>query len=718
MKYDDLEKTKELFLINEDVPTPIENIEMEGINKDTLVDDFTLNLTDKEEKLIKKSKENKTEKEKKPKEKKGLKEKWQNLTKKQKALIISIISLIFLIIIAIILVLVLKDDKEKPVDKPQEEEKPKVVLEKENYIYIDGKLSLLDKDDNELGIYECQNKDEKLCFVANFSNEDDFDIPKSLYEDGSIVTHRSSIFQNKYVFIHDSNSEINESLILYNIAEQKEEGTYNLVKGFSGSNYVIVKKDNKYGALEFSTEGIVEKIKFTYDYLGIIDSNSKVVAKTNNKYFIYNREGKLDSKGFSNPIKSFNNNYVVIENNGEVLYDYKANKLLNDTYDYIRLLDDYVVVIKDNKLSIRDYKNNKFNEEEIELYNNHYNEEKIYNKENVLEKESVSFKINIIDNNIEVIYYNKNDKEKSVVLNSIEGKVSKKYPNLNYIDGKLYFYKEEKKENLLGVYTCTNKNNLENEASELTSCIVAAKSDNTGWLPIINERYIFINDSLDQNNKTIVLYDLKNNKALSRYANVNIDLDINENKITFVSNNDLYIIAENRKNEYGVIKFEDEVKSIIPFEYKSIEKLKNYFRVEKTNGTYLLLDNIGSKVTTKEIGNKIVDYRGKYLKTENNSVYDFEGNEKGSNFRYVELYDTYFVVINSDNKLDIREYESEFKLPNPIEVGDTTDYSNAFEVSKTGDKYTIKIKTTGETTTISSAIENIPNVTPEIPSEE
>ena len=28
MKYDDLEKTKELFEIDEDVPTPIENIEM------------------------------------------------------------------------------------------------------------------------------------------------------------------------------------------------------------------------------------------------------------------------------------------------------------------------------------------------------------------------------------------------------------------------------------------------------------------------------------------------------------------------------------------------------------------------------------------------------------------------------------------------------------------------------------------------------------------
>ena len=54
MKYDDLEKTKELFEIDEDVPTPIENIEMEGISKDTVTDEFTLGLTDKEASIINK----------------------------------------------------------------------------------------------------------------------------------------------------------------------------------------------------------------------------------------------------------------------------------------------------------------------------------------------------------------------------------------------------------------------------------------------------------------------------------------------------------------------------------------------------------------------------------------------------------------------------------------------------------------------------------------
>ena len=72
MKYDDLEKTKELFEIDEDVPTPIENIEMEGISKDTVTDEFTLGLTDKEASIINKNIKEKEEKSsKKSKKEKG-----------------------------------------------------------------------------------------------------------------------------------------------------------------------------------------------------------------------------------------------------------------------------------------------------------------------------------------------------------------------------------------------------------------------------------------------------------------------------------------------------------------------------------------------------------------------------------------------------------------------------------------------------------------------
>ena len=50
MKYDDLDKTKDLFDIVDEVPSPIENIEMEGVNKENLAKTETVVQTAKEEK--------------------------------------------------------------------------------------------------------------------------------------------------------------------------------------------------------------------------------------------------------------------------------------------------------------------------------------------------------------------------------------------------------------------------------------------------------------------------------------------------------------------------------------------------------------------------------------------------------------------------------------------------------------------------------------------
>ena len=46
MKYDDLEKTKDLFDIpDEEVPSPIDDIDSEGVSKEEMIDDFTFGLS-------------------------------------------------------------------------------------------------------------------------------------------------------------------------------------------------------------------------------------------------------------------------------------------------------------------------------------------------------------------------------------------------------------------------------------------------------------------------------------------------------------------------------------------------------------------------------------------------------------------------------------------------------------------------------------------------
>lgn len=718
MKYDDLEKTKELFDIEEDVPTPINNIEMEGASKNNVTDEFTLGLTDKETEDIKKEIQPETNKKKtkEQKTKKSLKEKWQELSKKKKIITISVLILVLISIITIILILVLKkDDSERP-ENPQEPDKPSVILEKDNYIYKDGILSLLDQNDQELGTYECKNKDEKLCYVAYYSEEDNFDTIKNIYEDESVIERISSIFNDNYVFIYDSNVEKDGDLVLYNINEQKEEGTYSLVKGFSNSNYVIVKNsNNKYGALEFSENGITEKIKCTFDYLGMMDKDSKIVAKANNKFFIYSKEGKIESKGLAYEIKSYNNKYIVMENNGYYVYDYKSNLVFDEAYEYIKLMDNYVSLVRNSKLYIKDYNNQKYNEEGIELDNTYYNETNIYTKDKVLSSTKKSFDVAVVEDNLEVKYYTKKDKEKAINLSINDGKLSSNYAYLNYFDGTFYFYKEEEKTNLTGTYTCNNKNTVNKDTKTFSNCYIASdtflsknevevdNSANIGWIPIYNERYVFMMDTMDTKNPTIILYDLKNKKTLSKYSSVDTASYTKEQKLSYKTTNNGYIIAQNKSNKFGVIKIEDEVKSAIAFNYSKIEKLRDYYMAKESSDTYVLLNQTGQEVTSK-YGYQIVDYKGNYLKAKDGDkyyIYDFKGNKiDDTAYLSIALYDTFYAVITEgEKKLDIHEYSNASKgLTNPIAIPDGKTL-NDFEITKNGSSYLMKNKSTGEVIT-------------------
>lgn len=706
MKYDDLEKTMELFEINEEVPTPIENIEMEGISKNNVTDEFTLGLRDKEVEEIKEKNNNNKKK------KKSLKERWQLLSKKNKIIIIIGIIVAIIVIIGLILFFVLKSDN-NPKNKPNKDDTPAVVLEKDNYIYRDGKLSLLNLQEQEVGVYECQNKNETLCYVASFSEEDNFDTLKQIYEDDTLVERASNIFNDKYVFIYDSEEASEGVIILYNIETKETEGEYKLVKGFKDSNYVVLKdKNNKYGAIEINDSGITEKIKFTYEYLGIETKDSKIVAKTNNKYFILNRDGKVESKGVSSSIKSYNDKYIVVDNNGYFIYDYESKLVFDDAYDFIGLDEEYMSLVKENKLYIKDYNKQSYNEEDLELGNDNYVVTNVYSKNKKLKETKMAYKIEQTDDKLEVTYFNKNNKEKTAVLSINEGKLSGKYSYINYFNGTFYFYKDETKSELIGKYSCSNKNIINKDTTSFSNCYIASdtfyskndaeidNSGNVGWIPIINERYVFMTDALDVNNPTIILYDLTDNKIKGKYSSVDSGSYTKKDDASLKETTSMYIMAENKNKKYGVIKIENEAKSAIAFNYASIEKVNESFLVKESNGTYSLLNKDGSALTDK-YAYKIMDYSHDYLSVLDNNkyyLYDFEGNKKDyESYLYISLKDDYYVIVNEDQKLDLRKYDdSFFSLSNPIDI-ESNDIKNAFEVTKDKNGYTIKLKDTGAT---------------------
>lgn len=711
MKYDDLEKTQDIFDIASDVPSPIDNIEMEGINKDNVTDELTFGLmSESEEDMVEPQKEeihsnlDTNKKDKKPKT--SLKEKWHNISKKKKILIIvgSIILILAIIGLIVFVIFNNNDDEDKNNNNSKE---PEIVVEKDNYIYKDGVLVFLNADEEEIGTYECKNKDESLCFVSNFSNEDSFDGAKYVNEDETLLSITTPIYQNNYVFIYDNEDLEEETIILYNIKDEKNEGFYKLVKGYNDNNVVILKDNNdKYGVIEFTEDEIKELFEFSYQYIGRQNNSSSLVVKTNDKYFIYNLEGKLLSKALSYEIKSYSDKYIVVDNSGYYVYDYNANLIFDDAYDFVNLLDNYAVLIDNKELFIRDYKNNKYNEVGIELDNTYYNTMFVYDENNQLIDEKKSFAVSIDEDEFVIDYY-VNNKKKTKKLDITDGTMSAKYDYINYFDGKLYFYKDEEESELLGSYSCSNKN-----SDDMTNCVIATdsfysdnevetnRSADVGWIPIFNQRYVFILDSMDSNNPTIILYDLKDKKTLSKYTSVDTGSYTKETKVTFIDTDATYVMAKNKSSKYGIIRIGDAVSGTVNFNYSSMEKLRDYYVVGESSGTYMLINNVGQNITSK-YGYKIVDYVDNYLKVVNDNkyyIYDFNGNKVDeTGYLAIELANNYYVTVNNSKQLDIRKYtDLEFGLSELIPLG--SDYKNDYTVTMSSDgSFIIKVKSTNKT---------------------
>ncbi len=709
MKYDDLEPTKDLFDIV-DVPSPIENIEMEGANKINVSPEDASSNIEKEEPTSREAK-NKNKK-----SKKSLGDKWRNLSPKKKTTIIVVIVIIGILLVAAVAYLLLKPDN-KPQEEPPKTEEPTVIVEKENYVYKNGTLTLLDKIEQEIGTYECQNKDEKLCYVINYNDEDKFDVPKNVYEDGTVIPRPSDIYGDNYAFIYDNSKEEDGLITLYNIKDKKEEGKYLLVKGFADSNFVILKNsNNKYGAVEITKDGIKEKLEFTFDYLGRLNKDSKVVGKTNKRYFIYNLDGKLESKGLNAEIKSYNNKYIVTMDDTYNVYNYKGEKIIKDSSDYASLLDDYVILIKDKKLFVRDYEDNLYNADGIEIESLDYNALNVYNSDKVLTETKRAFEIEFEKNLMHINYVRRNT-AKTATIDTYEGKLNANMEFISYYGDKLYFYSDDAKTKLIGTYTCSNKNVIDKKTTSLSNCGLASESfysvneiekdnsTNLGLLPIFNERYAFIYDNIDKENPTIILYDLKNSRTLSKYASVDAGVYEGGNKVSFKIAKNTYIMAQNKSNhKFGVINIsDDKVSGIIPFEYDSVEKLRDYFLVQENGGTYVLLDKTGVAQSGR-YQYKIVDYLGKMFKVKNNDKYGImdENSEIAPvNYLDIVLKDSYYLAINKDKALEIFKYnDNNFKLKTPIPLGDN--YKDNYEVIKMGEGFKVIVKNTNETINIDS----------------
>ena len=217
---------------------------------------------------------------------------------------------------------------------------------------------------------------------------------------------------------------------------------------------------------------------------------------------------------------------------------------------------------------------------------------------------------------------------------------------------------------------------MDASTTELTNCFIAKESNifkekndvTLGYMPIYNERYIFIADTSSPNaNDNIILYDLKNSKNLATYKEVDSKYYNNEKKINFVETAGTVVLAKNTSDSYGLINIEsNDVKGIIAFKDEngntntSAKSLNGNLLIQRSDGTYHLYDLKGNEITENiSTKNEIVDYKGDYIlvKSSNNyMIYILDGSIVSSEYKYIAMEKDYYITVNSENKVGVYTY--------------------------------------------------------------
>lgn len=594
-----------------------------------------------------------------------------NLTKKQKIILIVVSAIILVALLSLIIYLLLP----KKVEEPPQDPTPSITIDNGNYQYQDGTLIFLNDQKTQIGTYECEEKNEEACYVAYLDNDlDDVNATKNVYEDDTNVKFRSQIFHNRYVFLVDGSSTIK----LYDILENKTVNEYSSLKYYEtlGSDYVILKNtNNSYGIVEITSNEIKTVIDFTYDNLISLSKKDNIlIAKKNNKYYLIDLNNKVLTKSTNKEIYDYNNKYLVLKyNNNYSLVTYN-NETIYDNYNYIGLVnDEYVSLVSDGYVYIRDYEKNKYNEVGFNLYNTNYSGLNVYNKDGVEKSSTYAYKTNVNNDTLTIFIKNNNGTEEKA-LNLKDGKVSKSISYYSNFDGILYFYSDIEKTNLLGSYTCTNKNDF-TSSEELKNCKIASnysfddnfKNNKNGLLaneilPIIDNRYVFINDDMNGSDGEAKVYDLYKKNTLATYKHISIGT--HSTTLEFVPKLD-NIIVKNKSDKFGVINIDSNgITKTYDFVYDRMERIGTYIEVAKNNKYQILFNSDSSSIA---LSSKIYDFSGKYFVVKNNESFEIYSDNGDDNpkkitkksYKVIKLVgESLYLAIDNDNKVHVYLYDN------------------------------------------------------------
>lgn len=221
-----------------------------------------------------------------------------------------------------------------------------------------GKLYFY-QDDVLLGTYTCQNFDE-YCDYADSKVNSVYSLNELKVEENT----KLPIVSERFVFLRDSKSEelAESNIILYDLSLERVIGEYKEVKnygiGIEEDYYLIKNQNNLWGVVSFK-EGVNLNIPFQYDYIGLIDNVNSETNKVDSAIFAVSVDGMwqlidINSATFtdklSNEIISYNNEYIVLKNNGFMSLINYSNEVQLSNLKYIDFYNKYISIIDNNNL--------------------------------------------------------------------------------------------------------------------------------------------------------------------------------------------------------------------------------------------------------------------------------------------------------------------------------------------------------------------------------
>jgi len=275
------------------------------------------------------------------------------------------------------------------------------------------------------------------------------------------------------------------------------------------------------------------------------------------------------------------------------------------------------------------------------------------------------------------------------------------FDNYYYKDGTLVFLSEGGAE--IGSYTCDNKDeklcavavNNYRDVLDVPRVVDESGKDVVEYVGIVNDNYVFINDTDSETTKNIILYSIKDQEKIAIYHDVK-------------AYDDGYYIVSDTNNEYGLIQIGDQIKQLIKHQYPYLGMIDGEsYLVAKENKGYIIINKKDNGVSKHINTSEVKYYNNNFIVTKDDglySVYDYKGKQLETGYSFATVRNKYMFLVDS-KQVFVRDADGNKYNEKGVELknfeyiksyiyddnGDLAKTKRSFEIEVKGDNIAIAV---------------------------